>query len=68
MRKQSSRPVPATRQASAARRSADEASGAGQAALAGATSRRYAQGEDQVPPASLDDAWANLHPARIWPD
>jgi hypothetical protein len=36
--------------------------------LAGATSRRYAQGEDQVPPPSLDDAWANLHPARIWPD
>jgi hypothetical protein len=24
--------------------------------------------EDQVPAASLDDPWANLHPARIWPD
>jgi hypothetical protein len=30
--------------------------------------RRYARNEDQLPPVSLDDAWGNLHPARIWPD
>jgi len=28
----------------------------------------FARQSDQSPPASLDRPWANLHPARIWPD
>lgn len=28
----------------------------------------YARQDDQSPAASLDATWANLHPARIWPD
>lgn len=29
---------------------------------------RFADQTDQVPPASLDQPWENLHPKRIWPD
>ncbi len=29
---------------------------------------RFAQQNDQSPPASLDQPWENLHPQRIWPD
>lgn len=33
-----------------------------------ASSANFAQQSDQLPPASLDRPWDNLHPARIWPD
>mgnify|MGYP000203293261 CR=1 FL=1 len=29
---------------------------------------RFAEQNDQAPPASLDRPWENLHPKRIWPD
>ena len=28
----------------------------------------FARQDDQAPAPSLDATWANLHPARIWPD
>lgn len=28
----------------------------------------FARQDDQAPAPSLDGTWANLHPARIWPD
>lgn len=30
--------------------------------------KRFAEQDDQAPPASLDSPWKNLHPKRIWPD
>lgn len=33
-----------------------------------ASTGKYATQDDQAPKPSLDNPWANLYPARIWPD